>query len=90
MFGNESLIGSAFTEFTIYVSGDAFLTIFLIFCSLFLIGLIFRIPLEWLAIMLAPVTIYFMSVDPRMYALGGLLLLFIAFIIVKNFWFKVQ
>lgn len=88
MVTNTGLLGNAFYSFTTYVSGDYFFTLFLIFLLFFFIGLMFRIKLKWMSIILVPISMYFMSLDPRFYPIGGLLLLFVGFIIVKNFWFQ--
>jgi hypothetical protein len=88
MIDNVGVIGTAFNSFTAYVSGDEFFTLFLLLMLFFFFGLMFRINLEWLSIILVPVVIYFMSLDARFYPVGGLLLLFVAFIIIRNFWFQ--
>lgn len=88
MFENVGVMGTAFYSFTDYVSGDYFFTLFLLLMLFFFFGLMFRINLEWLSIILVPIVIYFMSLDARFYPVGGLVLLFVAFIIIRNFWFQ--
>jgi len=88
MIENGGVMGTAFHSFTAYVSGDYFFTLFLLLMLFFFFGLMFRINLEWLSIILVPIVIYFMSLDARFYPVGGLVLLFVAFIIIRNFWFQ--
>ena len=90
MIENSGLIGNAFHSFTYYVSGDYFFSLFLLFMLFVFIALMFRINLEWLSIILVPIVIYFMSLDARFYPVGGLMLLFVAFIIIRNFWFQIR
>ena len=90
MVDNSGVMGEAFHSFTYYVSGDYFFTLFLLLLLFFFFGLMFRINLEWLSIMIVPIVIYFMSLDARFYPIGGLLLLFVAFIIIRNFWFQIR
>jgi hypothetical protein len=87
---NTSLIGSALNEFTFYVSGDAFLTLFCIIGFIIFFGLVFRVPIEWLSIVLVPISIYFVAVEPRFGVVGGLIFIFVAFIIIRNFWFTIK
>jgi hypothetical protein len=89
-FNNTSLIGSALSQFDYFVAGDGFITLFLLTCFIFLIGMVFRFPLEWLAISLVPLAIYFVAIEPRYYVVGGLLFIFVAFIMAKNFWFNIK
>lgn len=90
MVDSTGLLGSAFDSFTYYVSGDYFFTLFLILMFFFFIGVMVKMNLEWLSIVLVPIVIYFMSLDARFYPVGGLLLLFVAFIIINNFWIKLR
>lgn len=88
MIDNTSLVGLAFNSFERYITGDMFLTLLLLFGLFLLFGIVFRIPLTWLAILLVPISLYFMSLDSRFYAPGSIVLLFVAFVIIKNFWIK--
>lgn len=84
----DTIIADAFNSFTYYISGDYFLALFVLLGFLFFLGLMFRINLEWLSIFLVPIVIYFMSIEPSFYPVGGLILVFVGFVIIKNFWFK--
>lgn len=88
MISCDGIIGVVFCEFNTYIAGDLLITLTMLTGLLFLIGLIFRMPLEWLSILLVPIIIYFMSLTPRFYPVGALILLFVSFIIIKNFWFR--
>lgn len=88
MINTSSLFGSAFVEVTRYVTGDIFITLLLIFFMFIFLAGIFKADFFWLIIMMTPLAIYFMSVDTRFYAVGGLWLVLAGFMLLRYFWFN--
>lgn len=89
-FSNMSIVGNALREFTYYVTGDLFITLFLLIGLLVLLMLVFRFPLEWLIILLVPISIYFIALDPRFGVVAVFVLFGLGFILFKYFWFKIR
>ena len=78
--GTFYLIFSALTERI----GSPYLTMLTIFLILLLLCLIFRIPLEFTALFLLPLTIIMWAFDASWIALAGVWLIYLGIILAKN------
>lgn len=70
------------------ITGDLFLTLLLITLLLLALCLMFRIPLEYSAIILLPLFIVSMAFTSQFLTIGGLTLLYIGVLVAKNFIVK--
>jgi len=89
LFFNESGVIAAFiTQMTNNVTGSLFLSLLIIMVFFMLAALLFRLPIEFAAIILMPVLIVFMAATSDFLAVGGVFLIYLGVIFAKNFFLK--
>lgn len=88
LFINQSgTIGQIVTLMTNQGTGSLFLTFLLIVLSIMLLAMVFRIPLEFTAIIILPITLTLMSFIGNFWTFGGVLLIYLAILGAKYFFF---
>ena len=70
------------------LTGNMFTSLLLIVAFLFLICMAFRIPLEFTAIIILPLILTLWAYDAAWTSLGGLLLIYLSVLLMKNFVLK--
>jgi len=91
VFVNESgIISVLLVNATNNLTGDIFLTLLGLVIIIIAFFLMFRIPVELTAILILPLMLTFMSFYGNFVAIGGVLLIYVAFILAKNFFFNVN
>lgn len=70
------------------LTGGLFYTLLLIMFATVFICLIFRLNIEWSAILIAPLSIGLMACDASFMPAGGALLLYLGILLAKNFFFR--
>lgn len=65
-------------------TGSLFLSLLLIVLVILVIGLAFPLPLEWTAVFILPLLLTLMAFDASFYPAGGVMLLYLAFVIASN------
>ena len=89
IFLNQTgIIGQAFNGLTNNVTGSVFLTGLLILIVLMVIAFMFRLPLELTVIFLIPIILVFMAFNTGWVAVGGLIFIYIAVILARNFFIR--
>ena len=89
MFYNSSgSFGIILNSFTYNVTGDLFLTLLCIVLLILAFCLMFRIPIEFSAIIVLPLLLTLMAFSSQFLAIGGLTLLYIGVLVAKNFLIK--
>lgn len=87
VFLNETgVIGAAIVSLS-GVTGSIFLTLLLLAILLMVLCLAFGLSVEWSSLLLLPLFLTLMAYDATFYSAGGALLLYLAFILAKNFFF---
>lgn len=81
-------VGLAIIAFTQNVTGSLFATLLIILVCLFLVCLVFRMPVELSGIVLLPLLIYLAAITDQFLALFGVLLIYLAVIFSKHFFLK--
>lgn len=89
MFINASgTIGSILTYATSDVTGSLFLTLLGIVIGILFICVLFRIPMEFSAILVLPLLLGLMAYMQEFVPIGGVFLIYLGIIMGKNFFFK--
>lgn len=89
VFINSSgTLGTVFQYATTEVTGSLFLTLLGVVMILFLICFLFRIPIEFSAILVLPLLLGSMAYMQEFVAIGGVFLIYLGVILAKNFFFK--
>lgn len=83
-----SLSYSLISGFTENVTGSLALTLLIILIMFILIGLIFRLSLEFMILILSPIVFLFAVTDNSVRVIGVIWLLLLGGILLKNFWLK--
>lgn len=79
------LIGVWLGNSTTYTTGSIFLSLFILLVVLLAIAFLFRIRLEYTAILILPLLISYMAYYAEFIAVGTIILIYLAIIITKNF-----
>jgi hypothetical protein len=88
-FLNETgIIGTILISATNNITGSLFLTLLLLVIIIMVIAALFRLSLEWTAILIMPLLIVLMSYEGLFLPVGGVFLLYLAVLLGKNFFFK--
>ena len=88
LYNSSSFIGLIIDSGTSSLTGDLQLTLFLIFIFLMVIGLMFNLPIEYLAIVIIPITLT-MAVYYSIFWIPLLIIIiYVATIITKNWIFR--
>lgn len=88
-FINESgTIGIIFEAVTNNVTGSAYLTLLGFMIIIILFFMLFRVPIEFTAILILPMCIIFMSFFGEFLVIGLTLLMYIGLLIAKNFFIR--
>lgn len=79
--------GSAYTimEGMSGLTGDMFTSLLLMLFILFLICLAFRIPIEFISVLLLPFLLTLWAYDGSFTVVGGIFLIYLAVVLTKNF-----
>jgi hypothetical protein len=86
MFLNESgIIGVALISFTNNVTGSLFLTLLTIVGLLMMVCFLFRIPVEFSAIIVLPLLIVLMAYSSQFLAVGGVILIYLGVLFGRYF-----
>jgi len=85
MINETSVIGSVIVAITNNVTGSEFITYFVILLLLYLVGMLFRIPIQVIPALQLPVLIILMSQMSEFMAIGGLTMMYLSFVLV-SFW----
>ena len=89
LFINETgFIATVLTSLTNNITGSLFLSLLMITILLLLICLLFRLPIEFSAVLLVPFFIVCMAATSDYLALGGTILIYLGIIMAKNFFLK--
>jgi hypothetical protein len=70
------------------ITGSTFMSILLIFILILALGLFFRIPIDFLALLLNPFLIVVMAFNSQWVAVGGVFLISLAILLGRNFFFN--
>jgi hypothetical protein len=81
-------MGIIIDAWTYNVTGDLFLTLLSLTIGLLALCLMFKIPIEFTAIILLPLFIVCMAYSSQFLAIGGLTLIYIGVLVAKWFIFK--
>lgn len=88
-FINQSqTIGMIVTQMTINSTGSLFLTYLSIVFIILLIAMVFRIPLEFTAIIVMPLLLTLMAYYSAFWTFGGIMLIYLAFLFAKHFFYS--
>lgn len=87
-FNETGIMGTVIIGLTNNVTGSLFLTLLLIVILLLVVAALFRISIEWTAILVMPVLIVLMSYEGLFLPVGGVFVIYLAVILGKNFFFK--
>lgn len=88
LINQTGIIGQSFTALTTNVTGTVFLSGLLVLIVLFIIAMIFRLPLELTGIFLLPIILVFMAFETGWVAIGGITLIYLAVVVARNFFIK--
>lgn len=89
LFLNETgFIAATLTNVSNNITGSLFLTLLLIMILFLLIAMIFRLPIEFAIVILAPLFLVFMAATSSFLAVGGVMLIYLGIIFAKNFILK--
>lgn len=78
------IVGSATTSTT----GSLFMTLFVILILIMAVAFMFGIRMEYTAILVFPLLLGYLAYYGNFYAIGGVILIYLAIILTKNFLFK--
>jgi len=89
VFINETgIIGTIIAAGTQNVTGNLFITLLVVLIFLIVIGIMFSIPLEFIAILILPICLASGSYYHNFVAPLGIIIIYIATLITKNWLFK--
>ena len=83
-----SFIGGMLASGTASITGNLFLLLFMFFIILLAICFMFGIPLEFSGIILLPLCLVLMTYHAEFIGTGGVILIYLAFVIAKNLPFR--
>lgn len=70
------------------VTGSLFLTLLFMVLAVLAICALFRIPIEFSAILVLPLLLVMMAYVGEFLAIGGVFLIYLGILFAKNLWFK--
>lgn len=89
LFINQTgTIGVIFEAITNNVTGSVYLTLLGLMIIIILFFMLFRVPIEFTAILILPMCIIFMSFYGEFLVVGLTLLMYIGFLVAKNFFIR--
>lgn len=83
IYTETGLIGLVIQGLTQNVTGSLFLTLLMIVTMFVLIMLLFRIPVEFQAVIIAPMLFTLMAYTREFLAIGGVILIFMAIVFAR-------
>lgn len=87
-FINETgTLGVIFQAVTLNITGNEFLTLLGLLLLILLFFMLFRIPIEASAILILPLLIILMASTGEFFAIGGVMLIYLALLFAKNWLF---
>jgi hypothetical protein len=81
-------VGQMLGTATASITGSLFLSLFMMFIILLAICFMFGIPLEFSGIILLPLCLVLMTYYSEFIGTGGVMLIYLAFVIAKNMPFR--
>ena len=81
--GTSLYLLTAMTE----VTGSLFLTLFMLVLLLIVIALMFRIPIEFTALLVLPFLITVTAYESSFMSVAGVFLIYVALLLANNMWF---
>ena len=88
LYNTTGTIGQIITYMTYNVTGDLFTTLLTIVILITILAISLRIPLEFTSILILPLLITIMAYSGQFIQIGGVILIYLALILAKNFFFK--
>ena len=88
LFNATGTIGTMLQYTTSDVTGSLFLTLLGVVMLLLLFCFLFRIPVEFSAVLVLPLLLGLMAYMTEFVAIGGVFLIYLGVIVGKNFFFK--
>lgn len=80
-------LGTIYEGITYNITGSEFLTLFFIILLVMLFFMMFRIPIELSAVLILPLLIVVMAYSGEFFAITGLILIYLALLLAKNWFF---
>lgn len=87
VFINESQTVYTILNSISQTTGSLFLTILMLVILIVVVFLVLGLSIEWSAIFVMPFLLVLMAVDAGFYPVGGVILIYLGFIMAKNFFF---
>lgn len=87
LFDTSGLIYTFFTSFTNNVSGSWFLTFLILTIILLVACASLRLPIEFSILLVFPLSVYFVAISSAYMSVLGVMIIYLAFLIAKNFFF---
>jgi len=88
LLNTTGVLGTVIQYATLDLTGSLFLTLLGVVMLLLLLCLLFRIPVEFSAILVLPLLLGLMAYMTEFVAIGGVFLIYLGVIVGKNFFFK--
>jgi hypothetical protein len=88
LYNSTQVIGQIIESATLNVTGSLYLTLLGVILGLVLICLLFRIPIEFTAIIVLPLMLGLMAYMSEFRIIGGVTLIYLGVLLGKNFFFK--
>jgi len=88
LINDSQTIGVIINSMTQSTTGNTFLTYLIILFIIMIIAFIFRIRLEYTAILILPLLLSLMAYYGSFWTFGGLILIYLAIISAKHFFFS--
>lgn len=80
-------IGLLITTLTENVTGELFITLFLLVVAIILLAIASRIPIEFTAILVLPLLVGFLAFEQSFLAVAGVGFIYLGVLFAKNFFF---
>lgn len=88
LLNSTGTLGTMIQYATSDVTGSLFLTLLGVVMLLMLFCFLFRIPVEFSAVLILPLLLGLMAYMTEFVAIGGVFLIYLGVIVGKNFFFK--
>lgn len=85
---NASLVSKMLCTSSSTITGSMFLSLFLLFVILLAICIMFGIPMEFSGVILLPFVLVCMTYYSEFIGTGGIILIYLTFVIAKNLPFR--
>lgn len=88
LINNTGLIGVIINYGTVNVTGSLYMTLLMMAIIFIAIGLMFRMPIEWIAIFLLPMALVMLAMDSMILGIVSAILLFFAILFIRNLFIE--